>query len=141
MVTERRAEKREGVIGFGVEDKWVMESLKGIVELGRTGRLKEEWFYEGSPDLLPQEAECFGRIMDAGKVRVQILPFRSPTYMNYQLAAEKGEAFFRIDMRCDVAAVVYGISGFDRVVYPANNKYLVQIVKDISKRADQVLPK
>lgn len=112
-----------------------MEALIGIVELGKAGTLKDEPFYKGCPPLSPAEAELFGSLMDQGKIRIHILSFDAPGFMTYGV----GRRFASIDMRPDTAAVVRGIMGFDPSVYRAQNKNLVQIVKDISRDGKHLL--
>lgn len=140
MVTERRAEKGEGNAGFGVEGQWVMEALRGIIEMAKAGILKDEQLYKGSPEFSAKEAKILEGVMDQGRVRVNILPFNAYTYMHHQLVSEEEQPFFRIDIRCDVASVVRGIMGTDLFVYQAHNKHLVEIAKDISRQSGQVWP-
>lgn len=129
------------VPGFGVEGQWAMEALRTIVELGKTDQLKDDPFYAECPRLSVADAELFGDLMEQGKVKINLRPFGSSSLITHQLDAIEGQAFFRINMRPDVAAVVCGVAGFDSCVYKSQNRSLVGIVKAISKEGRKLLPR
>ncbi len=123
---------KEETIGYGCEGEWAMQALRDIVDLAKSGKLNQDPYHKESPNLSPEEAEAFGKLMESGKIKVKITPFDAFLFMK-DAEPTSNRRFYQISMRADVAAVVVGIAGFDEPVYLGHNKDLVTIVKKLSQ--------